>query len=158
MSSKFYNIAFKLVSPAFEASNLIYIINYFATVKCLSFGVEAVGLKNEVGLSFSTRIENGQSVYSANLQRFNQLTLSYYRKICNIFEVGTELKKTKDTLSYTGGLRVKNRKSEVKGTIGSDGIFNFYWNESLNENLKIEFSSIYDWEDFDYGVSLVYED
>lgn len=158
LNSKFYNIAFKLVSPAFEASNLIYIINYFATVKCLSFGAEAVGLRNEVGLSFSTRIDNGQSVYSANLQRFNQLTLSYYRRIRDIFEIGTEIKKTKDTLSYTGGLRVKNQKSEVKCTLGSDSIFNFYWNESLSENIRIEFSSFYDWEDFEYGVSLIYED
>ena len=114
LTSKFYNIAFKLVSPAFEASNLIYILNYFATVRCLSFGVEAVGLKNEIGLSFSTRFENGPSVYSANLQRFNQLTLSFYRKIYEIFEIGTELKKTKDSLSYNGGIRVKNQKSEVK--------------------------------------------
>lgn len=158
LSSTFYNIAFKLVSPAFEASNLIYIINYFATIKCFSFGAEAVGLRNEVGLSFSTRLESGKSIYGANLQRFNQLTLNYYRKIKNIFEVGAELKKTKENLSYIGGIRVKNQKSEVKCTYGSDNTFNFYWNEGLTENLKIEFASVYDWEDFEYGISLIYED
>lgn len=156
-NSKFYNVVFKLISPAFEASNLIYIVNYFATVKCLSFGAEAVGLKNEVGLSFSTRLDNGNSVYGANLQRFNQLTMSYYRKFKQIFEIGAEIKKSKENLSYAGGIRVKNQKSEVKCSLDSDMIFNFYWNEALTENLKVEFTSSYDWDELDYGVSLIYE-
>ena len=121
-------------------------------------------MKNEVSVSLSSRIDsNGKSILTANLQRFNQLTLSYYRKIKNVLEIGTELKKSKENLSFLGGLRIKNEKSEVKCSLSSEKEFNFYWSEKLSENIKIEFSTnclieSNCFEDLEYGVTLIHED
>lgn len=157
LSSKFYNIAFKLISPTFEASNLVYIITYFASLKFFSFGFEAVGINNEVGLSFATRLENKESICCVNIQRFNIITLSLYHRILKILELGVEIKKSKDNFSYSGGMRIKNYKSEVKCCLDSNFNIFFDWSENLTENLKIDFSSSYDWEELEYGIGLTFE-
>lgn len=157
LNSQFYNLAFKLINPTFEASNLIYVVTYFTSLKFLDFGVEAIGMNNELGLSFTSRIEGKNGVYCASLQRFNTLTLSFYRRILKILLIGGELKRSNDGLSYAAGMRIQNSRSDVRCSMDSKFNIYFDWSESLSENLKAEFSASYDWEEFEYGIGLVYD-
>lgn len=157
LNSRFYNLCFKLISPTFEASNLIYILSYCATLKFITFGTEVISANKELGVSFSTRIDGGNSVCCANLERFNTLTLSFYQKLRNLLEIGAEFKKSRDNITYSIGSRIKNQKSEVKGSIDSNYNIYFGWIESLTENLRVEFSSLYNWDEFDYGIGLTFE-
>ncbi|KAM0681045.1 hypothetical protein GINT2_000828 [Glugoides intestinalis] len=157
LNSKFYNLCFKLISPTFDASNLIYILSYCATLKFVTFGTEIVSANKELGMSFSTRIDAENSIYCANLERFNTLTLSFYQKLRNLIEIGAEFKKSRDNISYSIGSRVKNQRSEVKTSIDSNYNIYFGWIESLTENLRIEFSSLSNWDEFDYGIGITFE-
>lgn len=158
LNSKFYNLCFKLISPTFEATNLIYIVNCFTKIGFITWGFEVIGLNKEVGLSLSTRIENENNVICANLQKFNTLTVSFYQRMMNLFEIGGEVVKSRERLSYSGGIRIKNHKSEVKGSVSSNGNLYFDWCENLTENLKVEFSMNYDWDEMIYGIGLNFED
>lgn len=157
LNSKFYNIALKLISPTFDASNLIYIVTYFVSLKFLSCGFEVVGLNNELGVSLSSRIEGRDGVYCASIQRFSTLTLSFYHRVLEFLELGGEVKRTRSSLSYAAGIRVKNYRSDVRCSVDSGSNVYFGWSESLTENLRVEFSSSYDWEEFEYGVGLSYD-
>lgn len=160
LNSKFYNVCFKLISPTFEATNLIYIVNCFLSMGFMSGGIEAVSLNKEVALSFSARVENDNSVICANLNKFDTLTVSFYQRLMDILEIGCEVtKKTNNDnpLSCSGGIRIKNHRSEVKSSISSNGNLYFDWNENLAENLKIEFSMNYDWYELVYGVGIVFD-
>jgi len=156
-NSKFYNIGLKLISPAYEASNLIYVINYWRSLGHLCFGAEAVGFKNELGISFSTRYENEDSVYCFNLQRFNLITVSFYKKIMKKLEIGAEVKKSQEYFSTAAGVRLRNFKNDIKCTIDQRLNMNTSWNEKLSENISIDFTCGYDFEDFDYGIGISYE-
>ncbi|ELA41370.1 uncharacterized protein VICG_01611 [Vittaforma corneae ATCC 50505] len=157
LNSRFYNVALKLISPTFDASNLVYIVTYFVSLGFLDCGFEVVGLSNELGISFSSRIEGKDSVYCANIQRFNTLALSFYHKVLEFLELGGEIKRSPSSLSYAAGMRIRNYRSDVRCSIDSSRNVYFDWSESLSENLRIEFSSSYDWEDFEYGIGLSYE-
>lgn len=156
-NSPFYSIGLKLVSPAFEASNLIYIVSCWRSLGRLCLGAEAVGMKNQLGVSFSTRLENEDSVYCLNVQRFNLITLNFYKRLLGIFEVGAEVKKSRDFFSTAAGLRVKSLKSEVKCTIDQKLRMTMGWNERLTESLSVSFGWEYGLEGFDYGVGINYE-
>lgn len=158
LNSKFYNVCFKLISPTFEMANLIYIVNCFASVGFMTWGFEAIGVDKEVGLSFSTRIDDGSNVLCANLQRFNTLTVSFYRRIKGILDIGGEIIKSQERLSYSGGIRIKNHRTEVKSSMSSNGNLYFDWSESLTESLKVEFSLNYDWDEVIYGIGMSFED
>lgn len=157
LATKFHNLTFKLISPTFTAANLIYIVSYFVSLRFISCGVEAIGQNNELGLSFSTRIENEKGVYCASIQKFNTLVLSFYRRIMGHLELGGEVSKSRSGVSYAAGMRVRNYRSDVKCSVDSNCNFYLDWNEALTENLRIEFSSSYDWKDFEYGIGLVFE-
>jgi len=157
LASKFHNLTFKLISPTFAAANLVYIVSYFVSLRLLSCGFEVIGQNNELGISFSTRVEDGKGVYCASIQKFNTLVLSFYRRIMGCLELGGEVSKTRSRTSYAAGMRVKNHRSDVRCSVDSSCNVYFDWNESLSENLRIEFSSSYDWKDFEYGIGLVFE-
>lgn len=157
LNSRFYNVCFKLISPTFEAANLIYIVNCFTTMGFITWGFEAVGLNKEIGLSFSTRMENENSVVCANLQRFNTLTVSFYHRLMDMLEIGGEVVRSKERVSYSGGVRIKNHRSEIKGSMSSNGNLYFDWSENLSENLKVEFSMNYDWDELIYGIGMSFE-
>lgn len=157
LNSKFHSLVFKLVSPTFSASNLIYVVTYFVSTSFLNCGVEVVGQNNELGVSFTTRVEGKNSVYCANLQKFNTLVLSFYRRIFGFLELGAEVTKTPTNTTWSGGARIRNYRTDVKCCVDANYSVGFNWCESLTENLKVEFSSSYDWKDFEYGVALCYE-
>lgn len=157
ITTKFHNLTLKLISPTFNAANLIYIVTYFTSLGFLNCGFEVVGQNNEFGLSFSTRIEDKNGVYCANIQKFNTIVLSFYRKLLGFIEFGGEVTKTSDNLSYAAGVRLKNYRSDVKFSVDTNRNIYLDWTESLTENLRIEFSSSYDGEEFEYGVGLTFE-
>lgn len=157
LNSRFYNVCFKLISPTFEASNLIYIINYFTSLSFISCGIEVVGMNNELGLGFLTRIESKNNVCCLNLQRFNTLTASFFKRLFGFLEIGAEIKRSSDNLSYSAGARIKNMKSEVKVCLDSGMNVYFDWNESLTENLRAEFSCCYEWDEFEYGIGITFD-
>lgn len=156
-NSPFYNIGLKLISPTFEASNMIYILNCWRSLGRLCLGAEVVGTKNHLGLSLSTRLESEDSVYCFSLQRFNLITLSFYKKLLGALEVGGEVRRSKGFFSTAAGLRIKNLKSEVKCTVDQRMNMSMSWNERLTESLSVSFGCEYDFEEFEYGVGISYE-
>lgn len=156
-SSPFCSIGLKLMSPTFEASNLVYIVNCWRSIGRLCLGAEVVGMKNQLGISLSTRLENDDSVYCFNLQRFNLITLSFYKKLLGALEIGAEVKKSKEFFSTAAGLRIRNLRSELKCAVDQRLNMSMSWNERLTENLSVSFGCECDFEEFDYGVGINYE-
>lgn len=153
-NSLFYNIGIRLIRPTFHASNLVYIVNCCKALGKCCFGFEIVGMNNQIGIGLSARAEKGSSVCFANLQRFNLLTLSYYRRIYKNIELAFEVKKSSEFFSSAAGLRLKNYKSEIKANLDNKLRFGFTWDEKLTENLKIDFNLECDGDDFNYGVGM----
>lgn len=156
-NSVLYNIGFKVISPSFQAASLIYILNYCRAFGRLCLGFEAVGMNNELGLSFSSRMENNNSIYCLSLQRFNLLAISFYRRINKLLELGIEIKRSSSFLSTSAGLRIRNYKSDVK--INLDNRFNigFNWDEKLSESLSFNFNATQDVDGLEYGIGFIYD-
>lgn len=156
--SKFFNLGLRIISPTFEASNLIYIFNFWRCLGNACFGMEVVGMDKEIGISVSSRIEVKDSVCCISLQRLNLLTLSLYKRIFGNLELGAECKaNTSSVISYGAGLRIRNGKTDFKLNIDQNLSARMIWDEKLTENFAINFSSIYDEEGFNYGVGFMYE-
>lgn len=157
-NTRLFNLGFKLIKPTIKASNLVYVFNAWRMFGSFCLGAEVVGIKNEMGISLSGRYDRSDNTVACfNLQRFNLLTLSFYKKLFGSIELGTEIKKGKDILSSLFLLRVRNYKSEVKCSINNKLNMGFSWCEKLSENLSFEFGSEYDVGGFNYGLGLSFE-
>ena len=159
-TSQFYNMAFKLVKPVFEASNLIYIVNYWKSFGKLELGFEIVGLEKHLGIALSGRIESSKGILCANLQRFNLLKISFYRRITDYIDCGIEIQRNlkRETGALLGGIRYKSNKTEIKGCINNLYNMGLSWEEKISSKVKITASAEYNFIDFEYGLSLIYED
>lgn len=154
--SLFYNIGVRLINPTFHASNLIYILNYCQAIGSCCIGLEAVGVENQLGISVAGRMEKNKAICYFSLQRFNEITVSFYRKIYKSLELGFQVKKSKEAFSSVGGIRLRSYRNEIKASVDQSLRFGFQWNEKLTENLSFEFNCGYD-EEFDYGLGLNFE-
>lgn len=154
--SAFYNIGFKLISPTFQASNLIYIVNYWRALGRLCFGFEVVGMDNELGLSFSSRMEGDGTVCCVSLQRLNLLTLSLYKRIFRGLELGVEARKSPEYSAGAAGLRMRTLRTDIRCSVDQRRSVGFSWDEKLSESLTVSFSSTYGQEGLDYGVGIFY--
>lgn len=153
-NSSFYNIGFKLIKPTLKASDFIYILNTWKAFGKFCFGMEVLSMQNQLGVSLSGRYENSpNSVACFNLQRFNTMTLSFYKKIFKSVELGLEYKKSKNETKTSMAARIQNYKTDVRYLLNSKAL-SFIWIERLSENLSIEFNSEYDYDKFDYGIGI----
>ncbi|KAL6121279.1 hypothetical protein NUSPORA_01833 [Nucleospora cyclopteri] len=153
-------MSLKLIKPAYEASNLVYIFNYWKTLGKIAVGCEIVGLENFIGLGFSGRFANEKTVTCFNLQRFNLITFSFYRKITPVLDAGIEIKKNLEqkAISLSSGARIKNKNSEIKCTLDDKFNLGFSWEENISNCLTIGLSGEYNYDAFSYGISMIYED
>lgn len=159
-NSQFYNIVFKLIKPAFETTNCIYIFNYWKSFGKLSTGFEIVHLDSHIGVGFSGRFVDNTTVTCINLQRFNLLKISLYKRLSQIIDLGIEIQNNlnKKKWNFLAGIRVKTEKSEIKWCINDVYNMGFSWEEQLTSKLKIGLSGEYNFIDFEYGLSFIYDD
>lgn len=168
-----HNMAIKLIKPVFEASNLIYIFNMYSTIfdnnnffiKSINCGMEIVGLDKHVGIGLSGRVNTEDTVTSVNIQRFNLIKGSFYKKVCSFIndgfvdagiEVQTNLKQKRH--SVQGGLRYKSFTTEIKACVNDLWNMGVSWEEKISDKVKICASAEYNFVDFEYGMSVIYND
>lgn len=155
-NSRLFNVAFKLVLPVLT-SDLIYVLNFSRLFGDFNIGTEIVGRKNELGISLNGRYEKKNNIVSMSLQRFNKMTLGFYRRLFNGIELGAELEKGQNLLNYKILTRVKNYKTDIRYFVSNNLRMGFNWNERLTENFGFEFGCCYDFDEFEYGLGINYE-
>ncbi|OQS55190.1 hypothetical protein EHP00_1445 [Ecytonucleospora hepatopenaei] len=185
-----YNMALKLIKPVFEASNLIYIFNMHSQIdfreesnglvnkskagnsfiKSVNCGLELVGLEKHLGIGLSGRIEGENTVTCVNLQRFNLLKISFYRKLfefnkglftsgsCIDAGIETQTNIKNKTNSILGGIRYKSLSTEMKMCLNNLWNMGASWEEKISDKVKVCASAEYNFVDFDYGMSIIYSD
>lgn len=168
-----HNMAIKLIKPVFEASNLIYIFNMYSTIfdnsnffiKSINCGMEIVGLDKHVGIGLSGRVNTEDTVTSVNVQRFNLIKGSFYKKVCSFInegfvdagiEIQTNLKQKRH--SVQGGIRYKSITSEIKACVNDLWNAGVSWEEKISDKVKVCASAEYNFVDFEYGMSVIYND
>ncbi|KAI4291156.1 mitochondrial import receptor subunit TOM40 [Pancytospora philotis] len=156
-SGRFYNMGLKLISPAIQASNLIYVFNCWRAFGRVFVGMEAVGMDGELGIALSSRYEKNDSVYCLSLQRFNLVVASFYRRVFGNVEVGAELQRSQSYFSTAAGLRLRTFRTELKCSVDQSLNFGCEWNEKLTEGLTVSFNGTCDEAGFNYGVGLFFE-
>lgn len=156
-NSRFFNMCFKVISPSFHASNLIYVLNYWRSFGCLYFGVEAVGMDNEIGVSFVSRVENKNGSCTFSLRRFNLAILSFYRRINKVLEAGVEVRRSAAHSSAALGIRARNYRSDVRLTVDHRRNVGFSWEERLSEHLTMNFNTSVDIDGLEYGIGFTFQ-
>jgi len=156
--SRFFNIGLKFINPTIDASNAVYIVNFWNSVGAFCFGAEMVGVSNHLSFGIQSRLETPDSIYSIGVQRFNSVILSYYKKIARFLECGFEVTNSNGVYKGVIGMKIQSFRSELVANINHSMELNFVWHEKLTERITVSFNGLLSPNDpFEYGIGLNYE-
>lgn len=157
INNKLNNLCFKMIKPAIKGASFIYIFNYMQQLGNATIGTEIISSDAYCSVSFAGRYKKGNTVGSIGLQHLNTLSLDFYRKISDMFEVGLSSAISRDrTYSYGIGCKVNTSRSEMKVNLDNNKTVRFSLVDRISEGLTVSMNLEVNKRDFTYGYGLNY--
>ncbi|EQB61321.1 translocase of outer mitochondrial membrane 40-like protein [Vairimorpha apis BRL 01] len=158
IKNKYNNLCFKLFKRLSKELSSVGILNFMQKIGNLSIGTEVIKVENGIGLSFSSRFEILNSIFTVSLHQFNVLSADLYYKLNEMIDFGLKFSTSKDSeVCYGLGIRVYSNRGEVIGSLNSSRQLCLSFNDKLGEGIYINASCRLEKNNFIYGYGFTYE-
>lgn len=158
IKNKFNNFCLKYFKRLNKELSSVGIFNFIQKIGNLSIGTEVIKVDDGIGLSFASRFEILDSIFTLSLHQFNVLSADLYYKINEILETGLKFSTSRNNeLCYGIGVRVHSSRGEVIGSFNNLRHFNFSFSDKLGEGIFINANCRIEKDNFIYGYGFTYE-
>lgn len=136
------NLGIKVICPAFQEINPIYVVNYLKKIKGTFFGVETIitsekRKNHEIGVGLAVKKAFLDSEVSLSVQQLTAMNICYVKRMNKWFKMGMDLNYSlisREMISNTF-FNIHTKRTVVKSQVDSTGKFCSSVEDRITDNL-----------------------